>query len=186
MGKKSKKAAAASTTPTPIAPWLYINDPKDGVPHIEHLHTMLPNSAKVHNPTDNKATQFLTDSLLTNLTKNDIPLIADNYSESSENLSKKLVTANAVRNAAIKNGCNFVSVNIYEGEGTGTKKEDLEKWGTNHLEIKAGGDDENNQKEVAEKIYRWLCKLFLSFVSTIHDLGTLPLTHSCSQSPDTA
>jgi hypothetical protein len=174
MGKKSKKAAVASTTPTPIAPWLYINDPKEGIPHIDHLYTMIPNSTKVNNPTDNKATQFLTDSLLTNLTKSDIPLIADNYSESSENLSKKLVTANAVRDAAIKHGCNFVSINIYEGEGTGTKKEDLEKWGTNHLEIKAGADDdEKSQKEVAEKIYRWLCKLF-SLV--VYDLGTLPLT----------
>lgn len=140
---------------------------------------MLPSSAIVHNPTDNNATLRLTDLLLTNLTsKSEIPLIADKHSDSSENLSKKLATASAVRDAAIKNGCNFVSVNIYEGEGSATKKEDLEKWGTNHLEIKAGGDDEKSQKEVAEKIYRWLCKLFFA---RVHGLGIF-VTDPSSQS----
>lgn len=160
MGKKSKKVADSSTTPTPIAPWLYINDPKNGIPHIGHLHTMLPDSAIVHNPTDPSVVIRLSELLLTHLSsKTEIPLIADKFSGSSEgDLTKKLATVEALRDSAVKNGCNFVSVNIYEGEGTGTKKEDLKKWGTNHLEIKAGGDDEKGQKAVAEKIYRWLCK----------------------------
>jgi len=160
MGKKSKKPTAISTPPTPIAPWLYINDPKNGIPHIGHLHTMLPDSAIVHNPTDSNVVLRLSDLLLTHLTsKTEIPLIADKFSGSSEDpLTKKLATVKALRAAAIKNGCNFVSVNIYEDEGNATKKEDLKKWGTNHLEIKAGGDDEKSQKAVAEKIYRWLCK----------------------------
>ncbi|KEF50850.1 uncharacterized protein A1O9_13098, partial [Exophiala aquamarina CBS 119918] len=169
MGKKSKTAAVSSTPPTPTAPWIYINDFEDGIPHIGHLHTMLPDSVIVHNRTEPGIIVGPPELLLTHLSsKTEMPLIADNISTSSEgDLTKKLPTVKTLRDSAIKSGCNFVSVNIYEDDGTGTKREDLWEWSPNHLEIKGGADDEESQKAVAEKIYRWLFKA-LTPHETIH------------------
>lgn len=159
MGKKSKKTSAGSTTPTPIAPWIYINDPKDGIPHVGLLHTMLPVSTIIYRNQSSNNKPSLADLLLTNLTSTtEIPLIAEQYSESKDDTSKKLSTATALRDAAIKRGCNFVSVNIWDGNTSGPEVDDLVRYGTNHLEIKAEGEDEESRRKVAEKIYRWLCK----------------------------
>lgn len=162
MGNKSKKTAASSITPTPIAPWIYINDPKDGIPHIGLLHTMLPISTIIYRNSSNSKKPSLADLLLTNLTStNEIPLIAEQYSESSDDTSKKLATATALRDASIKRGCNFVSVNIRDDQTVGAGINNLVKYGANHLEVKARGDDEESQRAVAEEIYRWLCKYTL-------------------------
>jgi hypothetical protein len=55
---------------------------------------------------------------------------------------------------AIKLGCNFASINVYYTDSD--KSNASSSWGSNHLELCARGQ---TTKDIAKKIYKWLCKL---------------------------
>lgn len=59
--------------------------------------------------------------------------------------------ADSYHKGAIKTGVNFASVNISYSDADRSNS----PWGINHLDILATG---LTTKEVAEKIYKWLCK----------------------------
>jgi hypothetical protein len=62
--------------------------------------------------------------------------------------------AHSYHQDAIKLGCNFASVNVYYTDSDKSKTSSA--WGSNHLELCARGQ---TTKDIATKIYKWLCKL---------------------------
>ena len=177
MGKKSKKGAVASSLPN--TPWVYMNDPTENYRVTWALNQILPKSAMYSSPSD---TAVSWPDLLTATLKLDsmIPIVYDRYSDVGVNLTDKITSMNGLRKAAVKCGSNFVSVNIYQGDGKGTKKKDLKKWGTNHLEIQAKSNDAKDWVEVAEKIYRWLCMCFKLLVRSAVMPANVPRSSSQS------
>ncbi|EXJ83144.1 hypothetical protein A1O1_06763 [Capronia coronata CBS 617.96] len=167
MGKLSKREAVGVTSGLPLAPVVYVNDPFANMPHTIQLCDMIASStivylAKVDMPRgfpvqgrDKVASEIRNGAFDKNIT-----IINENYIDSQT--KDKIDTVNLLREEAIKHGCNFVSVNLYVNKGT--QKEDISKWGTNHLDCCIG---DMTPKQVAERIQKFLFKV-LTVQETLH------------------
>jgi hypothetical protein len=169
MGKKSNKTANKTVAAMHItkAPVLYINDPTTGLPHARYVRDMIPACNLIFNSPNevllemsplevrvNKG-EMLTADLRNGDLDGSVAIIGDGLEDSKTD--GKIAMARHVRVEAIKHGCNFASINLYHEQGTPAEDKDL--WGTNHLEL---GITNMSVKEVAEKIYHWLCMYYRS------------------------
>ena len=148
MGKRSKKSAAKPALVHPIAPWIYVNDPKLGLPYADTLKTMLP-AVETYEIGDKTADEAISRILAAEL-MDKVVLIHGSHEDSSDNITR----SNLFKAAAIKRGCNYASVNLYVDEADAIVSNDLSKWGSNHLELQAGQD----VRATAKKIFQWLCE----------------------------
>lgn len=157
MGKQSRKTIISPPPVLPKAPVIYLNDPTTDIPHARYLRDMIGSCIiAFHSPDDVptgstvSSAEVLTADLRNGYFDHSVVIINDNLTDSKA--ADKLSTATHCREETIKHGCNFASVNLYLKDGTPT--EDLKSWGTNHLDLCVAN---LTVKEVAEKVYRWLC-----------------------------
>jgi len=128
----------------PTAPWIYVNDPLDNAAVASALNGLIPNGVLI-NKTTNKALKQVIDPNY----KAVVVVLTTSYPEACTAATQAI--ANEYREAAITHGCNFASINVFYSNAHKTAA----GWGTNHLEVGAGG---LTAQEVAEKIYKWLCE----------------------------
>ncbi|KAG9787314.1 hypothetical protein KCU88_g2066, partial [Aureobasidium melanogenum] len=173
MGKRGKMAEATDSirpfNPEDVvkAPIIYINDPADSMPHAHYLADMIPVSTTVYltNPDIPEGCGFKSCDLVASYIRNgafthSVAVIIDKLSDGETKY--KIDNATVLRQEAIKNSTNFVSVNLFYDERT--PADDFSKWGTNHIEMRIG---KHSVAEVAERIFRTLFKLF-SVKETLH------------------
>ncbi|EXJ77220.1 hypothetical protein A1O3_10378 [Capronia epimyces CBS 606.96] len=162
MGKTLKKQIMSHPSPTglPKAPVVYLNDPAADMPHASSLRDMIPCSqvvflSKIDMPADCpvQGRNMVASDIRNGTYDRNVAIVNENFADSQ--IKEKIDTAHLLREESIKHGCNFVTVNLYLAHGTPT--EDKSKWGTNHLDFCIGG---MSAQQVAERVYRWLFKVF--------------------------
>lgn len=146
MSKSSKKAQPASSLP--LTPLLYINDPQPDTPSITAISAVIPSTRVI--PCC-KQRDALFDHYRSNESKESVAIITSHHSDDKDH---KLRTSLATywKTAAIKQGRNFASVNLYLKSGTPAEK--LKDWGTNHLDLNIA---QLSPGATADKVYKWLC-----------------------------
>lgn len=167
---KSKSAVKAQqSSGLPLAPWIYINDTTAsiGLKVAQALVALVPLAAivtktiesdpassiiSVHQRPSNEAT--LKTAIL-NASKASVVAI---YVETNSDLNHATWAANFLREAAIKRGNNFTSINLSNSTThpiSIAPEAPLTVWGTNHLDLDMA---DMKHGAAADKIFKWLCK----------------------------
>jgi hypothetical protein len=157
MAKSTSKAKAKTSKHAkaglPLAPWIYINDTTRETTEVaDALSALIPETSANHLA---KIASTNIEQALQSADQNTLPgeaLII--FAGFEKNQITAAHDANYHREAAIRHGRNFASVNITsettEDVASGIKPD----WGTNHLHLKTNG----GIQKTAESIFKWLCK----------------------------
>jgi hypothetical protein len=137
---------SASKSPLPLTPFIYINDPVADRPNTRSLLCHIPKVVAI--PPTFDAVKGALEHFAYPANKNTILIAEDNYDDNS--FDDKFANAKKLKTLALKQGRNFVSINLFIGEGSSPSE--LSNWGTNHLELNV------DEIDVGKKIYEWLCK----------------------------